>query len=295
MAKVNFNNIDDEALNTSSNTPGSDVGFFQLKNDGDEAIVRFLCDSVDEFEILTVHNIKLGDKYRKVNCIRDPREPLENCPLCAAGEKINQRFFIKMIQYVPTRDNATGVQTLTPKAMVWERAVSYAKTLKSYLDNYGPLSDVICKIIRHGKAGDMQTTYEIVPNLSKAVYRDEVYVKDMNLFGDFNALGTFVMDRSYEDIAQFVATGTFPEKQTQAKEQAEVTPRTYDSAPVNAPVNTYVPTQPVPDQSAPVYTQPSTGGPSQMYSPTPSSAVPRSWDNSSSVPTGGFERPARRY
>lgn len=283
MAKVNFNNIDDEALNTSSNAPGSDVGFFQLKNDGDEAIVRFLCDSVDDFEILTVHNIKLGDKYRKVNCIRDPREPLENCPLCAAGEKINQRFFIKMIQYVPSRDNTTGVQILTPKAMVWERAVSYAKTLKSYLDNYGPLSDVICKIIRHGKAGDMQTTYEIVPNLSKTVYRDDVYVKDMNLFGDFNALGTFVMDRNYEDIAQFVATGTFPEKQTQPKEQVEVTPRTYETAPV---ANQSVPGNYAPPQS-------NTSAP--MYAPTPSTSVPRSWDNGSQTPAGGFERPARRY
>lgn len=206
MAKVNFDNMqDDSAYSTSSNN-GNDVGFFTLRNDNDEAIVRFMCDSTDDFEILTVHDIQIGGKYRKINCIRDFHDPMENCPLCATGSKINQRFFIKMIQYDKATDSSGNV-VITPKAMIWERSTSYAKTLKSYLDNYGPLSDVICKIIRHGKAGDMQTTYEIVPNLNKMIYKDEIYVKDPSLFGDFSAFGTIVMDRTYDEIMQFQMTG----------------------------------------------------------------------------------------
>ena len=210
MAKVSFNNLDDAEMSASSgNNPGSDVGFFTLKNDNDEAIVRFLCDDLDSFEILTVHDVQIGNKYRKVNCLRDPREPLDKCPLCNSGAKINNRFFIKLIQYVKSTDSQ-GNPIVTPKAMLWERSTSYARTLKSYLENYGPLSDVICKIIRHGKAGDMQTTYEIVPNLSKAVFPDHIYIKDTTLFGDFQTIGTIVMDKTASEMLHFLANGEFP-------------------------------------------------------------------------------------
>lgn len=289
MAKVNFNNLDDETLNGgSSNGPGSDVGFFTLKNDNDEAVVRFMCDSTDDFEILTVHDVQIGQRFRKVNCIRDPREPLDNCPLCKNGAKISNRFFIKLIQYDKVTDPNTGVQYVVPKAMVWERSTAYAKTLKSYLDNYGPLSDIICKIIRHGKAGDMQTTYEIVPNLSKTVFRDDIYEKNSDIFGSFEAFGTIVMDRTFEEMSHFVATGEFPARQQSADAVAQttppqVTPRTYDTPQPVAPVGgTY---------AAPA-TAPATQYPETPVTPQPVNNQP--WNNPAPAAAGGFERP-RRY
>lgn len=300
MAKVNFNNLDDEALNgTTSRTGGNDIGFFTLKNDNDEAVVRFMCDSTDDFEILTVHDVQLGQRFRKVNCIRDPREPLDNCPLCKSGAKISNRFFIKLIQYDKVTDPNTGIQSVVPKAMVWERSTAYAKTLKSYLDNYGPLSDIICKIIRHGKAGDMQTTYEIVPNLSKTVFRDDIYVKDPTLHGSFEAFGTIVMDRTFDEMSHFVATGEFPARQTQPDSTADatpqVTPRTYEAPPVTTqyqyapayqqPSN--IPVQPSP-QEVPFAPQPVAP---QPVAPQPAAPQAAQWNNPSA---GGFERP-RRY
>lgn len=308
MAKVNFNNLDEAELNGGNNSGnGNDVGFFTLKNDNDEAVVRFMCDSTDDFEILTVHDVQIGQRYRKVNCIRDPREPLDNCPLCKNGTRISNRFFIKLIQYNRVTDPTTGVQSIVPQAMIWERSTAYAKTLKSYLDNYGPLSDIICKIIRHGKAGDMQTTYEIVPNLSKTVFPDEVYVKDPTIFGNFEAFGTIVMDRTYEEMAHFVATGEFPAKpQTQTTAPAvDVTPRTYDSpaaapqyapaaapqyqAPV-APAATNIPptggyNAPA---AAPTYAAPQAAPTAPNFGAQPAPA--QNWNN----PAGGFDRP-RRY
>ena len=317
MAKVDFNNMqDDSAYSTNTNNNGNDVGFFTLRNDNDEAIVRFMCDTTDDFEILTVHDLKIGDKYRKINCIRDFRDPVDACPLCASGAKINQRFFIKMIQYDKVTDPASGMVKVTPKAMVWERSTQYAKTLKSYIDNYGPLSDVICKIIRHGKAGDMQTTYEIVPNLNKNIYKDDIYVKDASIFGDFNAFGTIVMDRTYDEIMQFQMTGQFPVRE---KKQQE--------APAEAPVQNYAPQAPVVNQgfvppqynqtAAPqyeTYTAPATepvqqtvtapqftqAAPQQPVQPAPNSwgqPTPRAqmpWETNNNQNAGGFERP-RRY
>ena len=256
MAKIDFNTAIDENNgyvnnNSNSNGGGTEVGFFTLRNDGDSAVVRFMYDSTDDFEILAVHNVTVGGKYRKVNCIRTPHDPLDACPLCNSGSPISLRFFIKLIQYVT--DPATGV--VTPKAMIWERATNYAKTLKTYLDNYGPLSDVICKVVRHGKAGDMSTTYEIVPNLSKAVYRDDVYVKDTNIFGDFAADGTFVMNKTAPEMSEFLATGSFPQKPTVSNN--EVTPRTYDQQPpVTVPPMNGQPAYNMPQNAAPVYNGP---------------------------------------
>ncbi len=208
MAKISYDNLDAVEAVISTNNSGSDIGFFTLKNDNDEAVVRFMYDSVDDFEILTVHDVQLGQRFRKVNCIRDPREPIDNCPLCKSGFKISNRFFIKLIQYNKVVEN--GVTRIVPQAVIWERHTSYAKTLKSYIENYGPLSDVICKIIRHGKSGDMQTTYEIVPNLSKTVYPDEIYVKDTTLFGTYTASGTIVMNKSMEEMNHFLVNNEFP-------------------------------------------------------------------------------------
>lgn len=316
MAKVNFNSLDEAEFSSGSGANnGNDVGFFTLKNDNDEAVVRFMCDSTDDFEILTVHDVQLGQRYRKVNCIRDPREPLDNCPLCKSGAKISNRFFIKLIQYTRVVDPATGAQSIVPQPMVWERSTSYAKTLKSYLDNYGPLSDIICKIIRHGKAGDMQTTYEIVPNLSKSVFPDEVYVKDPTLFGTFEAFGTIVMNKTYEEMEHFLVQGEFPIRE---KKQDTAQTQTPQAAPIN---QGYVAPQ-FNQTAAPAFEQyspstsneppqetyaPATGGISDTIQPSqqPVNNIPQGgwgqptprtmpWDNNPQQNAGGFERP-RRY
>ncbi len=303
MGKISFNDLDAAVAATSSNEgSGSDIGFFTLKNDGDEAVVRFMCDSVDDFDIQMVHNITLGNKYRKVACLRDPRDPIDNCPMCAAGIQLTTRFFIRLISYNKVADPQTGNVMIVPKAMVWERATSYAKTLKSYLDNYGPLSDVICKIIRHGAAGDMKTTYEIVPNLSKQIYRDDIYVKDPSLFGTFETIGSIVMKKDYKEMTTFIATGSFPEKpkesttnttQAAAQPAAQAAP-TYTAAPA------YMPTTSTPMSAQPAYVvnqvDPMTHvAPAATQTFDPTRVTPRAGFGSSEQPAQqGFERP-RRY
>lgn len=205
MARISFEAALESENNRNSN-PNS-VEFFTLKNDGDEAIVRIMHDSTADFDIMSCHNVKVGDKYRKVNCIRDPREPIDNCPLCANNAPIQQRFFIHMIQY---DKDAQG--NVTPKGVVWERtAGEYGTKLKTLIESYGPLSDCIFKIKRNGKAGDMGTTYEIM-YAPPTIYRPDLYPKVPEIFANYSACGTVVIDRPYEDIVQFVATGAFPEK-----------------------------------------------------------------------------------
>mgnify|MGYP004655077823 FL=1 len=305
MGKISFNDLDAAVAATSSGEgSNSDIGFFTLKNDGDEAVVRFMCDSVDDFDIQMVHNITLGNKYRKVACLRDPREPIDNCPMCAAGTPLTTRFFIKLISYNKVADPQTGNVMIVPKAMVWERATSYAKTLKSYLDNYGPLSDVICKIIRHGAAGDMKTTYEIVPNLSKQIYRDDIYVKDPSLFGTFETLGSIVMKKDYAEMTAFLTTGSFPEKPKENaanNTQAPAQPAA-QAAPNYAAAPAYMPTTSTPMSAAPAYVAPQPQvDPMTHAAPTatptfdPTRVTPRAgFGGSEQSAQQGFERP-RRY
>ena len=193
------------------------VGFFSLKNDGDEAIVRIICDSMSDLEIMTVHPITVGASSfpnRQVNCIRDPRDPLDMCPLCAAGEKVKQKIFIRMLQYDPVTKEA--------KPVVWDRVASiFAPRIKSFLDNYGPLSHIMCKIIRHGTGKN--TVYDIVPNINPQEYNETNYPIVPDAFKDFSVLGRMVMDKNAEEIMQFMRTGSFPDnKQAQNNQNSYI-------------------------------------------------------------------------
>ena len=197
MAYVDYNTYV-ETEKTSGNSDG--VGFFTLK-DGEEAIVRIMCDSINELDILTVHPITIGNSSfpnRQVNCLRDPREPLEQCPLCSAGNKVKQKVFIKMIKYDPT----TG----EPSAVVWDRpAYKLVPTIKKYIDEYGPLSNIICKIARTGSKYD--TVYNIIPNINPSIN----CVRVDNAFENFNVLGRMVYDKNAQEMITFMQTGNFPQ------------------------------------------------------------------------------------
>lgn len=192
----------------TGNNNSYDVGFFNLK-DGEEAIVRFMIDSPADFDIITSHPIQLDGKFRQVSCIRDPREDVSKCPLCSAGEKVQHNIFLKLIHY---EVDASGV--VTPKAKVWQRNASvFAPMMKNYLDSYGPLSNIVCKVVRHGKMLD--TKYDVIPNINPSVYNEQSYPIVKDAFSDYKVLGRVVLDKTYDEIVQFMRTGNFPQNTTE--------------------------------------------------------------------------------
>lgn len=288
MARMNFNEYQEAASSIQANTGNQNqVGLFALKNDGDEAIVRIMHDSDATFDIVLCHNVKIGERYRKVNCVRDPREPVDKCPLCASGASIQQRMFVHMIKYDKAND---GTVIATP--IVWDRsAKEYGKKLYSMIQEYGPLSDYIFKIRRNGAAGDMGTTYELMlanPN----IYRNDLYPKLENAFDTYNAVGTIVIDRPAEDIAEFMTTGNFPQRQQSVNNE-------YNSVPAQPATGNYVPadyaqaftpqSNQMPPTASPVYSQPSNTS-------TPVSAAPTAIPNTG-VPNTQVvvNRPTRYY
>ena len=300
MAKIDFNefNAGNQSRGESGGKKDYSVKFFSIQ-DGESAIVRIMVDSTKDFDIHSVHRVKMpGSEYgRNVNCINEDHNP-SSCPLCAANVKLEQKLFLRMLQYKVV-DNQVEV---TP--VVWERSVFDkvfgAQKLVNYLTDYGPLSDIICKITRNGTG--LKTTYScsfalnIMPN-TKNVYRDDIYVKQEGLFGDFSVLNVSVLNKSYDELAQFLATGSFPE----VVRQSAPTPTDADAPAHTAPnyvpnvtsspavISTgYIPNTPNEYVPANVQSHPEAEVTPRTYTPSNTSAAP--WDNS----TSGFNRP-RRY
>lgn len=236
------------------------VSYFGLKDDGDEATVRFVYNSTEEFHLVTVHAVEVDGKQRRVSCLRTGTEPLSKCPLCEAGNRVYDKMYVKLVQYTTDSNGQVLVQ-----GKVWERPAYFSKTIENLFKEYGTLSDVIFKIKRHGKKGDTKTTYDIL-FANPAIYKAEIYTKDFSAFDGFEINKFFYTEKTAEEMSTFVHTGKFPERvktptdtlassvQTSTAQQSVVYHTT-----VGAPVQT-VETVP-PTQSPTTNTDPTTNRP----------------------------------
>ena len=235
------------------------ISFFGLKNDGDEAVVRFMHNSPEDFDIMYVHPVTINGKYRKVNCIREPKQPITDCPLCAAKQSLQTKVYIHLLEYVKDEQ---GNITAVPK--IWERTSGYITTLKNLCDEYSPLSDNLFKIKRNGAAGSLNTTYAIV-YARPEIYRPDVYIKDETAFENIRALGTAVIDKDYNGLLEYVDSNSMSTMESNAV-QAPVNPQPAYSQPVQQqnpqpvynqstpPVRTYTPA--TTSQAQPTFNQP---------------------------------------
>lgn len=207
MAILNFNDYLKNNQNTSKEN--NYIKFFTLSNDQDEAIVRFPYSSNKQFDLITTHNVRIGNSYKRISCLRGPQDPLENCPLCNVGEKVQVRFFCKLVQYVV---DETG--SVVTKACIWDRPSSLAKQLNEYINDYGDLSNVVFKVKRSGAKGDLQTTYNIYP-INSDVYNSPAYAPNFEAFKNFDLSKFFCLSKTAEEMNMFLSTGSFPEKPKQ--------------------------------------------------------------------------------
>ena len=175
------------------------VRYFSLKNDGDEAIVRFMYDNPSELDICDIHTVKGAAFDTKYSCFRNPKEPLENCPLCKAGVKTDRRVYLKILQYFP--DGNGGIRV---EPRVWERSPKYVATIKTLMDEYTPICDYVFKVKRSGAAGSTQTTYTILP-CNPTIYTANTYKKDDSLFVNYHVIGSTVVEKSYDELIEIAS------------------------------------------------------------------------------------------
>lgn len=244
MGQIDFNTykqsvrtqVTPRNIGDSNNRPF--VSYFSLKDDGDSAIVRILVDSTDQLNIIGLHRRSIMGRNRAISCMRSIADPVEACPFCEAGEKLVYHVFIPILEYTRNDDNEI---IATPK--IWERSISYVDILANLIENYGPLSTNIFKIVRRGAAGSRDTRYDIVYGMP-TVYKPELYPLDDKAFEGYKVLGTAVLEVNEEEALQ-ILQGETPERlqprpATDSSRTADTEEPTRPlSSPESRPVNPY--------------------------------------------------------
>ena len=165
-------------------------GYFSLKNDKDVATVRFLFDSIEDVEGFAVHEVELEGKKRYVNCLKEYGQPVDVCPFCA------NRMFTAVKYFIPLYN------VETQRIQTWERGKKFGAKISSMCARYPHLVSHTFEIERNGKAGEQTTTYEIYETgMDENVTLDEFDIPDV--------LGTLVLDKTPEEMDNFLATGSF--------------------------------------------------------------------------------------
>ena len=188
MGRFNAN----EAENYGGNGGSS---FFSLKNDGDIARVRFMYRGMNDVMGYAVHEVTVDDKKRYVNCLRDYNEPKSKCPFCEANN------FQRAKLYIPVYDIDDE------EVKIWERGKNFFQKMSALCARYSsadvPLVSHIFEVERHGKKGDTSTVYEIYETGA-----DDTKLEDLPEVPD--VLGSIILDKTAEDMREFLDTGYFP-------------------------------------------------------------------------------------
>ena len=181
-------------INEADNYGGNGAGYFNLKDDGDSAIVRFMYNTLDDITGYAVHNIELGNnRHLYVSCLReDYNEPLDNCPLCAAKNFQQAKFYFNLFDCE------------TEEVKLWERGKQILKKLVSVLNQIeGPICGTPIKIIRKGEAGDRYTTYEF-----ELMQPDGVTLEDLP--ESIDPMENVILSYTVEELNNYVKTGRLP-------------------------------------------------------------------------------------
>lgn len=210
------------------------VGYFFLSDEKPTAIVRFDVASGEDLVIADVHNVKVGKTWRNVACLRDSdTEPWNKCPLCENNIKTRTtKVFVRMLEYVYEDGKVVA------KPVVWNRYKSFADELIRDLNDYGDLRECLFKVTRVKANG--KTTYDVKYQPDKGIYTEDAgYIKDFSAFKGFMVNKHSFMERTFEELKTFVATGEMASRKPTAEAttavETKVTTTTEKSATVEEP------------------------------------------------------------
>ena len=208
-----YQNVVNRAQSAPTTNNAVRVGFFKLKNDKDEALVRLNISSLDELQFATVHQLGAAQKWMKISCLNPVGNYADSCPLCkkvAAGDtsigKAAKKVYVQML--VSYKDAATGTFS-EAIPVIWERPAGFSREVANLLRDYGNLKEHVFKVTRNGAANSMQTTYSIsyIPLYDKP----EKVSTDFSAFTNFKINKHSYWEKTLEEIEVFLATGAFPE------------------------------------------------------------------------------------
>lgn len=160
MAVVNFDELEQFTTNNDNK-----INFLKLQDDGWYANVRFMYGPGESFQGFSVHNVSQDPTRPKyVPCLRGLNQPLDVCPLCKNGSKVNVQFYIP-VYVVSIVTVVNGVQQEQPmnSVMLFQRGTTFKGCIQSVLRSTSatgkPIVSSLFRLVRSGKAGDKGTQY----------------------------------------------------------------------------------------------------------------------------------------
>jgi len=119
-------------------------GKFVLRDDGDYADVVILYRDASDVLVADAHYIKSAKYNGYVHCCG------AGCPACAKTIRTQTKIFVPVYNI---KEDAI---------QFWDRSVKFEQQLqRDIFANYPNPTDFVFRITRHGKAGDIETTYSI--------------------------------------------------------------------------------------------------------------------------------------
>lgn len=181
--------------------------FFQLKDDGDSALVRFLFDKEDDVDnfIRSVHVLEKDNRSTDVDCIRTPEDPVEDCPFCKERIRLQVRF------YIPLWDEDKQ------KVVWWTRSRGFIeKVIKQIREvDTESIAGTPFKIVRSGKAGSFDTSYEFIQQAKKA---DDKFVEDFVNPDELDPKDAGLIELDEKGMNYYLDTGKLPETKSKKEE-----------------------------------------------------------------------------
>ena len=226
MANISFTDYESKK-ETRTFPERAKIGYFNsLKEDGDEAVVRLNYDTKADFKVVTVHRVVVDGHWRNIECLKEPYDTNDKCPLCASGDKMKSKIFVQLLQY---GKDENGNVVAEPK--VWERGYGFVPELFDVIADAvedekiapnTPVRDIVFKVRRIGTKGSMDTKYKLKV-MQPAVVPDNVFSKDFSAFKDFDSAYHDYARKTEEEIKYFLENKKFPEKVKEEKKPATTT------------------------------------------------------------------------
>lgn len=161
------------------------IGYFNLAEEGNSAIVRVLHSTVDTIEAGDTHWVETAEGKKK--CVKCTGA---GCPICASGSPITSRVYIHLYDYTDNTEK------------VWNRTDKIIPQLKEIQDAWGNLSECVIKITRLTKD---------FPKYSITVQNAKMFEAVDTELVDQKVAYRFYSTRSNEELSEFLKTGVMPE------------------------------------------------------------------------------------
>lgn len=212
MGRINYDEVDKYGNN-------SNTEFLKLENDGDCATVQLLVHDMEDVDIFNCHEVTVGfydngnPKTRPVSCLRNYDDPLDVCPMCQAGLKTQ---VVMMLAMVDQQD---------AKIKIWNRGKTFIPKIKNLVNRWGDMRMQPVDIIRNGKKGDKKTKYDIQVSPAKPI--------DISNYEKPEFLGGYIMDKTADEMQEYLDTGSFPDTDnTDAKQEDNTQVRRRNTEPL---------------------------------------------------------------